>query len=291
MRYIDEFINYLNAERSASKHTLKAYHTDLLIFKEWAKERGFDEDEVNQGVIRDYLVWMQHQGQSRATIARKFSSLRSYYKFLCRENYLDTNPVLDVTTPRLEKKLPDFLYIEEVNALLACPQGDEVIARRDRAILETLYSTGIRVSELVAMNLSDIDREAGMVKVMGKGGKERFVPIGSYAIRAIDRYLEKRGELSKGHTDALFLNRWGGRISDRGVRFLINKYMRKSGIAKSASPHTLRHSFATHLLDRGADLRVVQEMLGHKSLSTTQIYTHLTKERLKKIYDETHPRA
>lgn len=291
MRYIDEFIDYLNAERGASKHTIKAYRTDLLIFKEWREKKGVREDEVDQDVLRDYIAWMQQNGQSRATIARRFATLRSYYKFLTREEYMDTNPILEISTPKLEKKLPDFLYIEEVNTLLASPGEDDTISIRDRAILETLYSTGIRVSELVALNLSDLDLEAGMVKVMGKGGRERFVPIGSYAIRAIKRYLEKRPELLSKEEDALFLNRWGERISDRGVRFLIGKYMRRAGIGKRVSPHTLRHSFATHLLNRGADLRMVQEMLGHKSLSTTQIYTHLTKERLKKVYDETHPRA
>jgi tyrosine recombinase XerD len=298
VKYLNEFIGYLEGEKGASSHTIKAYQADLLFFKEWLNRRGCSEDEINPTILRRYIAHMQTRGHSRSTMARKFTSLRSYFKFLARENLLETNPATGFTTPRLEKRLPNFLYLEEVNSLLASPAGDDPLGLRDRAILEVLYSTGLRVSELVGLNLEDID-SSKMTRVEGKGGKERLVPIGSYAIKAISRYLEKRGELIgtairlkiKPDREALFLNRWGKRISDRGIRFVINKYLRPANIDKAVSPHTLRHTFATHLLDRGADLRVVQEMLGHKSLSTTQIYTHVTKERLKKVYDKVHPRA
>ena len=298
MKYIDRFIKYLEGEKGVSSHTVRAYQSDLLFFKEWSNKRGFKEDRIEHSTIRQYLGYMQQQGYSRSTMARKFATLRSYFKFLNRENYLDANPIEGLTTPKLEKRLPNFLYLEEINNLLASPSGEDPISLRDKAMLEVLYSTGLRVSELVGLNLDAID-SSNMIRVEGKGGKERLVPVGSYALRALNEYFKKRGELLNNAirlkiepgTTALFLNRWGKRISDRGIRFIINKYLRTANINKTVSPHILRHTFATHLLDRGADLRIVQEMLGHKSLSTTQIYTHVTRERLKKVYDKAHPRA
>lgn len=298
MRYLEEFIKYLRAEKGASLHTIRAYEVDLTLFKGYLVERGLAESEIGHSIPRDYIAFMQREGYCRSTMARKFASLRSYFKFLNRENLLVENPTEGLSTPKLEKRLPNFLYIEEVNSLFASMVGDDPIILRDKAILEVLYSTGLRASELVGLNLVDIDPQR-LVRVEGKGGKERLVPIGSYAIKAVELYLEKRRELIQNvirlkmepDLEALFLNRWGRRLSERGLRFVINKYLRQTNINKAVSPHTLRHSFATHLLERGADLRVVQEMLGHKSLSTTQIYTHVTRERLKRVYDEVHPRA
>lgn len=298
MKYLAEFIKYFEAEKGVSPHTIRAYQTDLLSFKEWLKGKGVDEEEINHTLMRSYLSYMQHEEYLRSTVVRRVSALRSYFKFLCRENFIKTNPVAELRIPKREKRLPNFLYLKEIDNLLASPVGDDPISLRDKALLEILYSTGLRVSELVGLNLGMIDSYR-MIRIEGKGGRERLVPIGSYALQALDEYLKKRSELMNNairlgiepDREALFLNRWGKRLSDRGVRFIINKYLTIAKIDKTVSPHVLRHTFATHLLDRGADLRMVQEMLGHKSLSTTQVYTHVTKKRLKKVYDNTHPRA
>ncbi|MEW6618911.1 MAG: tyrosine recombinase XerC [bacterium] len=298
MKYLDEFLLYLRVEKDTSYHTQRGYKADLLGIDSFIKTLTKRKIELgNPGVdrliIRQYLAYLQKENYSRKSMARKLASLRTYFKFLCRKGYIQTNPAKSIFTPKLTQDLPTFLYQNEIVALIELPENSTALLLRDRAIMETLYSTGMRVSELVGMNLLDIDETSGMVKVLGKGNKERLVPIGSYALSCIERYLGKRIELLKKNREqeALFLNGKGGRLTSRGVRLIVNKYVNKMAISKHVSPHTFRHTFATHLLDAGADLRIVQELLGHASLATTQIYTHLTKERLKSVYDKAHPRA
>lgn len=298
MKYLEEFMAYLKIEKDASYHTQRGYKADLSLIDEFIKNFNYGKielgsPEVNTSVIRQYLGYLQKENYSRKSIARKLASLRLYFKFLCKKGYSNTNPAKSIWTPKLPQKLPTFLYQKEMLELIESPDNTTVLGLRDTAIMEIFYSTGIRVSELVGMNLKDMDVESGVIKVLGKGNKERSVPIGFYALSALGKYMTRRYELLKKNQseDALFLNGKGGRLTTRGIRFIVNKYVRKMALTKHISPHTLRHTFATHLLDAGADLRFVQELLGHTSLSTTQIYTHLTKERLKVVYDKTHPRA
>jgi integrase/recombinase XerC len=224
-------------------------------------------------------------------MARRLSAFRSFFKFLYREGYIKINPTSAIATPKLEKKLPVFLGQERVEALISAPDDKTLMGSRDRAILETLYSTGIRVSELAGLSVDDIDFISGVIKVFGKGRKERIVPIGDVAMKALRNYLDKRTLSRSKKSDAVFLNKSSRRLTGRSVRRIVDKYIKMCSIQEKVSCHSLRHSFATHLLDRGADLRSVQELLGHKNLSTTQIYTHVTTERMKSIYDKAHPRA
>jgi integrase/recombinase XerC len=287
-KYIEKFIRYLEIEKNYSKHTILNYRLDLEDFKQFLG--NLDIENIDYLFLRKYLVALKEKQLCNRTINRQLSTLRSFFKFLTREGYLQTNPILSLSSPKLEKRLPQFLTEEEVNRLIAVTfAGKKTDERsfRDRAILETFYSTGIRISELVGLSIEDIDFIGGVAKVLGKGKKERIVPIGDTAITAIRDYLEKR----KKKSEALFLNKSGRRMTDRGVRNAVKKYINLASIKSGVSAHTLRHSFATHLLNRGADLRSVQELLGHVNLSTTQIYTHLTTERLKHIYDKAHPRA
>jgi len=313
LRYIDKFINYLKIEKNASGHTVLNYSVDL---KDFASFLGSSSAEsVSYLFLRKYLAHMKEKNYSKRTVARKLASLRSFFKFLYREGYIKTNPSSGILTPKLDKKLPIFLDQDEVSKLIEAPDEKDLSGLRDRALMETLYSTGIRVSELVGMNLSEIDFISGVIKVFGKGRKERLAPIGDKALRAIRNYLDKRGigklndtfdgpastgplsitpskrSASRGDKKAVFLNKNGGRLTDRSVRRIIEKYIKRVSLREGVSPHTLRHSFATHLLNRGADLRSVQELLGHMNLSTTQIYTHVTTQRLKEVYDKAHPRA
>ncbi len=286
-RYIDKFINYLKVEKNSSEHTIKNYSIDLRLFDSFLGES--DVADVDHLQLRRFLAELRGRDYSKRTIARKLASLRSFFKFLFREGHLKTNPITAIATPKLDKKLPVFLDVEKVERLVKSPSGDDPAGLRDRAILETLYSTGIRVSELVGLDISKIDFISGVVKVFGKGSKERIVPIGEPALKAIRSYIETRpGADDK---EAVFLNKSGDRLTDRSVRRVVDKYIRLCSIVEHISPHSLRHSFATHLLDRGADLRSVQELLGHMNLSTTQIYTHVTMDRLKSVYDKAHPRA
>ncbi|MFH1189176.1 MAG: tyrosine recombinase XerC [Candidatus Omnitrophota bacterium] len=286
-RYIDKFINYLKVERNASRHTIINYSIDLEMFRVFLGER--DIDAIDHLVLRRFLAEMRAKNYSKRTVARKLASLRSLFRFLYREGLIKKNPITAISTPKLDKKLPVFLDVDKMKRLLECPSEDNISGLRDRALLETLYSTGIRVSELVGLDIDDIDFISGVIKVLGKGSKERLAPIGEPAINAIRKYTGKRREVSD--KDAVFLNRSGKRLTDRSVRRVINKYIRECSILEKISPHSLRHSFATHLRDRGADLRSVQELLGHMNLSTTQIYTHVTMDRLKSVYDKAHPRA
>ncbi|MFH1398418.1 MAG: tyrosine recombinase XerC [Candidatus Omnitrophota bacterium] len=284
-RYIGKFMRYLNIEKNYSPHTILNYQLDLSNFQAFLKEQTIES--IDYLVLRKYLAVLKEKSLGTRSVARHLSTLRSFFRFLTREGYLKTNPILSLLSPKLDKYLPSFLTEEEVLRLIESSLSKDEMGLRDRAILETIYSTGIRISELVGLNLEDIDFIGCIIKVMGKGKKERIVPIGDKAVGAIRDYLDSREKSGL----AVFLNKRGGRITDRGVRNIVKKYIAIAGIKKGVSPHTLRHSFATHLLNRGADLRSVQELLGHANLSTTQIYTHLTTEKLKGVYDKAHPRA
>ena len=284
-RYIEKFIRYLEIEKNYSAHTTLNYSLDLRDFSNFLQEAPIEK--VDYLTLRKYLATLREKNQSSRTVARHLSALRSFFRFLVREGFLKTNPILSLSSPKLDKHLPQFLTEEEVEKLIDIVAPRDELGLRDKAILETFYSTGMRISEVVGLNFSDVDFISGVVKVRGKGKKERMVPIGEHAISAIRKYQEARNK----QTDAIFLNKKGLRLTDRGVRGIFSKYIRLASIKQGISPHTLRHSFATHLLNRGADLRSVQELLGHANLSTTQIYTHVTTERLKNIYDKAHPRA
>ncbi len=289
-----DFVAKLEHEKGFSEHTLRAYHKDLLQFDNFLKkEKRSSLESINHLLLRRFLAVLRSKNYSKTTIARKLASIRSFFKFLIREGELVSNPFEMLRTPKQEKKLPHFLSINEVDVLLKTPDCSNMGGLRDMAILETLYSTGIRVGELVGLDESNVDFVGGMVKVQGKGKKDRLVPIGGHAMKAINEYVNSKpkSETKDGSRGGpLFLNKFGGRLTARSIARSLDKYLKMSGVNLLTSPHTFRHSFATHLLDKGADLRSVQEMLGHSSLSTTQIYTHITTERLKTVYDKAHPR-
>jgi len=287
---VERFLRYLSAERNASTHTCRNYAVDLEQFFRFLGHQRLGA--LSPLDIRRFVASLSTQQHSRRTIARKLSCLRSFFRFLCREGRLSHNPAEAIPTPRLDKRLPSFLDEQQATRLLAAPPTARWQGLRDRAILETLYSTGMRVSELVGLNREDVDEISGTVIVRGKGKKERLCPIGETALKAIRGYLPKRPKDRTLRVPyALFVSQKGTRLTVRQVDRLLARYVRLAELQPSISPHSLRHSFATHLLDRGADLRSVQELLGHSSLSTTQIYTHVTPQRLKKVYDQTHPRA
>lgn len=294
--HIERYKNYLVAERNYSEHTVRAYMTDLIQFMNFLKQNRLPTDtkdpditKVEEIDIREFVGGLYNKN-SKASISRKLTSIRNFIEFLIREGKIARNSAKLVPIPKGEKRTPAFLSVDEVFMLVEKPDDDGVLGLRDRAILELLYSSGLRVSELNSIKTGDIDLTSSFVKVLGKGGVERIVPIGSKAIDAIKYFLEKRNELTP-KVDYLFINSRGGRLSVRSVRRIVKKYANLSGIPKNISPHVLRHTFATHLLGSGADLRAIQEMLGHKSLSTTQRYTHASIEKIMEIYDKTHPRA
>lgn len=302
-RFIDKFLNYLKVEKNMSSHTVLNYAVDLKDFtKFFGDEAGINS--VDYLTLRKFLAELKAKNYSKRTVARKLACLRSFFRFLYREGHVKSNSMLGISTPKLDKKLPVFLDENEVSKLLDSPDEKEASGLRDKAMLETIYSSGLRVSELVGLNADNIDFIGGALKIFGKGKKERLVPIGDRALRWIKRYLEKRPACRQGRGDAktagasglaarqaVFLNKSGARITGISVRRIMEKYIHIASLRQDVSPHTLRHSFATHLLNRGADLRSVQELLGHMNLSTTQIYTHVTSERLKNVYDKAHPRA
>ena len=290
-RFIEKFLRFLDIEKNASKHTTLNYKLDLYDFKKFLQDKPIES--VDYLTLRKFLAYLKEGSFTNRTIARKLSCLRSLYKFLFREGLIKNNPVLMLSTPKQDKMLPIFLTEDEVVRLIESPNTNDLLGLRDNAIIETLYSTGMRVSELVSLNMENIDFIGATVKVLGKGKKERLIPIGDRALGAINKYLAKRNSYrkTKKQTNIIFLNKNNKRLTDRGVRKIIKKYIHTASLRSGVSPHTLRHSFATHLLNRGADLRSVQELLGHANLSSTQIYTHLTTDRLKAIYDKAHPRA
>jgi integrase/recombinase XerC len=288
---VASFLRFLELERNASAHTLKNYSKDLDQFERFASQApgalGKVPWKVDRFGVRRYLMFLQDKKYSRSTVQRKLSALRSFFKYLVREERITDNPMSGIHGPKQQRHLPDFLDEQEMQRLLEAPNRRTKVGLRDRAILEMLYSTGIRIGELAGMKLADIDSLAEVLKVRGKGKKERLVPIGSIALKALDSYIKVR----RGSGRSVFLNKAGKSLSVRGVQRLMEKYRNQCGIQKDITPHAMRHSFATHLLDRGANLRAVQELLGHKNLSTTQRYTHVTAQRLKKVYDKAHPRA
>jgi integrase/recombinase XerC len=293
-----EFLRHLSLEKNASAYTIKSYREDLNqaleFFREKAGVRVKEPRQVSTRHVRAYLAWLHEQRYSKATIARRMAALRSWFRFLCRQGLIEANPADGLRSPRQDKKLPHFLSEEELNRLLEKPPTGKPLGIRDRAILETLYSAGVRVSELTGLNVEDVDVDSGLAVVRGKGKRERLVPLGRPALAALKRWLTWRDEMAKKKSrtsPAVFLNKNGSRLSSRSVGRLLEKYLALAGLDPRTSPHTLRHSFATHLLDRGADIRSVQELLGHRSLGTTQIYTHVTTNRLKESYHQAHPRA
>jgi integrase/recombinase XerC len=296
---IRQFIHYLSDEKNASPHTCRNYLTDLEQFEDFLKSSGtalspqgdMAIEKIDRLAIRKYLSFL-HRKNRKSSIARKLSTLRSFFRYLVREQIISSNPAKPVSTPKVEKLLPTALTVDEVFRLVESPlkfMKSREMELRDRALLELLYSSGIRVSELVGLNRNRVNLELGIVKVMGKGRKERIVPVGAKAIEALITYLEARKTV--GDESPLFVNLRGGRLTTRSVARVVKKQARDSGIFRNISPHSLRHTFATHLLDGGADLREIQEMLGHASLSTTQRYTHLTVGKLMEVYDKAHPRS
>jgi integrase/recombinase XerC len=290
---VEFFIGYLRTVRNLSRHSLAAYGTDLLQLADFLEKRGTtDPGKVTHLDLRAWIGEMREGGLARASVARKLAASRSLFKWLHREGLVDADPAAALRSPKKERKLPRFLSKEEVDRLLAAPQGDALPEVRDRALLETLYSSGVRVSELAALDETDLDLKSGVARVMGKGRKERLAGLGAYAVAAIRSYLaakKRHPETRRGV--ALFENREGGRLSTRGIQRVLARRLVQAGLDPRISPHKIRHSFATHLLDAGADLRSVQELLGHKNLATTQIYTHVSAARLREVYDKAHPRA
>ncbi len=294
-RQIASFLKRLRHERNFSAHTLRAYELDLEHFLAFMHENRVRRlSRVNHLLVRKFLAALRRRRYSKSTINRKLSALRSFFKYLNREGFLAANPMAAVRTPKVGRTLPRFLTKKEVAALLHAPDLSRDDGKRDRAIFETLYSTGLRVSELVGLNVDDVDFVSEVARVAGKGRKERISLLGSFAVRALEEYLRTRG-ITKSRApfrnEPLFLNRFGTRLSARSIARIIDKHVNRASLRGGVSPHSLRHSFATHMLDAGADLFAVQEFLGHASITSTQIYTHLTTERLKEVYDKAHPRA
>jgi|SRR5580704_7967489 integrase/recombinase XerC len=302
--YLDRFAEYLKYERNVSTHTLRNYTSDLDQFHDHlcprdkkGQRRHVDITQIDHITIREYLSKLYQEKRKKTSIARKLATLRTFFKFLCREQVLEMNPARLVAGPRLDKKLPKVMSIDDVIKFIETPESDTVLGKRDRAILEMLYATGMRVAELTGINLTDVDFKHESVRVRGKGRKERIIPFGSKAREALRTFLAVRGELLAEADEelrdptALFLNYQGTRITTRSVGRMIDKYVQECAMTNDISPHSLRHSFATHLLSAGADLRAIQELLGHARLSTTQIYTQVSVEKLMEVYDKAHPKA
>ncbi|PIU61658.1 MAG: site-specific tyrosine recombinase XerD [Armatimonadetes bacterium CG07_land_8_20_14_0_80_40_9] len=291
---IEEFMNFLNVEKGFSPNTYLAYSCDLRQFEDFLKKRGESSFSlVTDNLLFSFQLHLKNKGLTTSSVSRKLAAIKSFYHFLTSEGHITSDPTLGLESPKLTQRLPNVLTVSEVELLLSQPDLSKPAGVRDNAMLEVLYASGIRVSELVCLNLFDLNLNVGYLKCVGKGRKERIVPLGKKAIESLNRYLKmSRPNLVKGGgTEDLFVNQRGGRLSRVGFWKILKKYTLKAGIAKTLTPHTLRHSFATHLLEGGADLRSVQEMLGHTNISTTQIYTHLSRGRLKEVYKSAHPRA
>lgn len=292
------FLRYLKIERNSSDYTIKSYREDLEILIEYFQDtlgRVPTPGELTPQDLRTYVAALHQAGYAKTSVARRLASLRSFFRFAQREGLCDSNPAKPLRNPRRERKLPHFLTTDEIGKLLLAPDVSEPMGNRDRAIFETLYSAGLRVSELVGINLNDLDLEDGLVRVRGKGKRERLAPLGSFAVKAIEDWLRNRVAADKQRPgddgEPLFLNKFGQRLTTRSIGRMLEKYLKLTGLDSRTSPHTIRHSFATHLLNGGADIRSVQELLGHKSLVTTQIYTHVSTAGLRAAYEQAHPRA
>lgn len=296
---VKAFLDYLASQRNASENTLKNYCVDLKQFSRFLKNRyseitfdGAGLQKIDKNILRSFLN-EAFKNLGATSVARKLSTLRSFFEFCIKKKWLSANLAKMIRSPKIPKRTPRFLTVDEVFALLAAPAGAGILELRDKAILELFYASGLRLSELVSLKKEELDLEQGMVRVLGKGNKERLVPVGKTAILSLQTYLEKRDKLLRAKPDHsyFFLNKLGGGISARAVERLIEKYLKRTGIQKKVTPHVLRHTFATHLLNAGADMRGIQELLGHASLSTTQRYTHVALDKLMEIYDKTHPKA
>lgn len=304
----DDYIQYLGMVRNLSPHTLECYGKDLEKYEAFLAERGVAPEAASVAEARGFVAWLSREGLAPRSVNRMVSGVRGWYRYMERRSEVSANPFAEIRSLRTEKRLPSFLFEDEMARLVEmpsrepCADKEEFWKLRDRAVLETLYSTGCRISELVALDLNDVDLKNHAARVMGKGSKERNVFLGAAAAEALRSYMSLRpfharavdAKPTSAATDslrALFINQRGGRITDRGVRFILSEYLSRANLGKRVTPHTFRHSFATHLLDRGADIRAVQELLGHASLSTTQVYTHVGMDKLKKVYRRAHPHA
>lgn len=297
--HITEFLSYLKHQRNSAENTVMSYARDLMEFYTYLKNHQVESlldgnmqlEHLNPLMIRSYLSLL-FQKNGATSIARKLSALRSFFKYYVKKGVLEQNPAKVIKSPKVPKKLPKFLNVDEINAMLAVELKNNKYGKRDRAILELLYSSGLRVSELVGLDIDQVDMVEGLARIHGKGNKERIVPVGQKALEALKIYMQERQEMRLvKDPEAIFVNKNGTRLSARSVQRLVAKVTGATGMNKSATPHTLRHSFATHMLGSGADLRSIQELLGHKSLSTTQRYTHVGVEELSKVYDKAHPKA
>jgi integrase/recombinase XerD len=300
--WLPEFLEYLRVERGLAANTLESYGRDLRQFAAYVEAQAparavggpaGEAPAVERATIVGYLLDLESSGKAMATIARRLAALRAFYQFLVRERHVHRDPTADLSSPRLKRRLPRVLTVAEVERILAQPDAATAAGLRDRAMLELLYATGIRVSELTSLNTGDVDLDGALVRCIGKGNKERIIPMGGAAVQALDAYLGhgRRRFVRPGSGRSLFLNHHGQRLTRQGFWKIVKKYAHMAQITKAITPHTLRHSFATHLLENGADLRSVQEMLGHADISTTQIYTHVTRGRLHDVYAKSHPRA
>lgn len=293
-KLIERFIHYIAVERGLSQNTLESYQRDLIGYTNFLSKDGIqDVNRTRRANVIAYLAELQKNGRATSTISRNLASIRAFYSFLLRDGLIDGDPTANLESPKIEKRLPHVLSVQDVEVLLNSPDLRESAGLRDKAMLELLYASGIRVSELVSLNIDDVNLNMGFLKCYGKGSKERIIPLGSVALKYLHDYtLRSRHQLLRNKEEtSLFLNHHGQRLTRQGFWKIIKKYAKQANIKKDITPHTLRHSFATHLLENGADLRSVQEMLGHADISTTQIYTHITKSRLKEVYAKTHPRA
>lgn len=300
---IERYLKHLELERNVSAYTVRNYAADLLGNYSRGTEKGFlqfldlkkikSPEDVNKHTIRDYLAWLKEKDIGKPSIARKLSAVRSFFNYLVEEKIISASPAANISSPKLDKRLPSFLTTNEMMRLLEAPDLTTPQGQRDRALLEMLYASGLRVSEIASLTLRQVNLDTREIRVRGKGSKDRVVLIGEPAARALTDYLKQsRDKLLDGkRSSALFLNRWGGRLTERSVQETIEEYAKRAGIGKRVHPHMLRHTFATHLLDGGADLRVVQELLGHANLASTEIYTHVSKSRAKKVYLAAHPMA
>ncbi|MDD5067040.1 MAG: tyrosine recombinase XerC [bacterium] len=296
--HISRFLEYLDSEKVYSGLTRKSYNEDLMQFSRFLQKRPGELireiGNIDHLVIREFLSDLVKQEYSKKSILRKLAAIKSFFKFLYMRRMVERNPADLVSSPKLEKKLPHFLYLDELNEMLDFVREEDFESVRNKAVIEVLFSTGVRVSELVGMDLADIDQDSSLVKVRGKGNKERLVVLGSSSLQALKKYIPLRNHLLKAlnrKEEALVINQKGSRLTDRGVRYVLQTIVKETALARKVSPHTIRHTFATYMINNGCDIRVVQEMLGHVSLSTTQIYTHIMKNKLKDVYEKCHPHA
>ncbi len=290
---VNDFLDYLNFEKGYSKNTLPSYRRDLLQFTNFLKRQEIAKIEsIGRSAITTFISHLAASKFSSSSIERKIAALKAFFHYLVSEGTLKIDPTSDIKFPKVSKRLPRVLTVSEISRLIEYPKKDAFLSNRDRAIMEVLYATGMRASELTSLKLDDVNLDIGFVRVFGKGGRERIIPVGEMALSALREYLGRvRKKVVKKETPFLFLDRRGFPLTRQGLWYIIKKYIKAAGVASKASPHTLRHSFATHLLERGIDLRSLQEMLGHADIGTTEIYTHVSRERLKKVYMKAHPRA